>query len=143
MTSHHLPHYRCCGIQITFHEQCGHTLTATDHHPACLQPCTQPSLTLPQPFPQPYPKCKDLHRYIHLQPSNCPSCNAPPTIGNWDPSSSSFSSGKEDLSQEEIFERGVYWLNELLDAREEGSRGEVADWEACLRHKRGGRGVWV
>ncbi|PMD18834.1 hypothetical protein NA56DRAFT_725641 [Hyaloscypha hepaticicola] len=146
-------HFQCCGIQVTFFEQCGHTSTEEDHHPACTYLQTSSTSNTPQagsrlprslapsnssnsesqPFPQPYPKCGDLHRYINLMDAKCPSCYKPPRIGHWNPKISSFRTTWSPLTQNEIFERGVYWLNEMLLAREEAYQGALADWEANMQ----------
>lgn len=84
----------CCGIQITFYEACGHTLTLADHSGRCMHFNTEesfpprlyshsvnglrtpaqhttmaPKLGSNLPFPQ--PQCTDLYRYISLIPGAC------------------------------------------------------------------------
>ncbi|KAE9380578.1 hypothetical protein N431DRAFT_498411 [Stipitochalara longipes BDJ] len=143
-------HYMCCGIKVMYFEQCGHTTIEADHHPACehrkteLSPLAQPRQLTPsnprpalrQPFPQAHPKCKDLHNFIELMDGKCLFCTNPPQIGSWHKATSSFVSTWAPLSKQEIFERGVYWLNEMLLAREEEYQGDLADWEAGLLDRR-------
>jgi hypothetical protein len=133
MSSQHsfIKHYRCCGVQITFYEQCGHTLTEYDHHSTC----THHSLIPENPTSQ--PQCEDLHRYIQIIDAKC-TCSSPaPQIGKSHTTSSWFDQDQPILTEEEIFERGVYWLNELLLAREAEYQGTFVDWEESMRERRG------
>ena len=156
-------HHQCCGIQTSFFERCGHTTTDEDHHPACEQwkaastylPPTLPpkayssqprrfspytsaksQAALKQPFPQTYPRCKDLHVYIKLVDEKCPSCADVPQIGLWNPNLSRFVSGWASLTEGEIFDRGVYYLNAMLQARETEYQGRLADLEIGMREQR-------
>jgi hypothetical protein len=68
--------------------------------------------------------------------TKCPPCTNPPQIGSWNPETSSFVSTWATLSEQEVFERSVYWLNEMLLSREEEYKGNLADWEASLLDRR-------
>jgi hypothetical protein len=65
--------------------------------------------------------------------AKCPSCHNPPRIGHWNEKISSFRTNWSSLTQSEIFERGAYWLNEMLRAREEAYQGALADWEVNMQ----------
>lgn len=133
-----MKHYQCCGFRATFYEKCGCTTTEEDHHRACIHQSLEPQSSEPRLvlFPAPYPKCSDLHRYIRLVDSKCRFCrDHTHKTGERILTSSKSHPRRNTMSEGELLDRGVYWLNELLLAREEEYQGKFSDWEISLNDR--------
>ncbi|PVH87691.1 hypothetical protein DL98DRAFT_525721 [Cadophora sp. DSE1049] len=147
----------CCGVKIDFYEDCGHTLTLTDHHRSCIhynkanvshgerygrllnaQPHPPPTLSMfPKTgshLPYPQPRCKDLHRYISLIPGKC-DCQHPDSHEYLlRDSLLPDRSGRTALSESEVLRRRIYWLQQQSLDAETFASIRILEWSTKLRN---------